>query len=252
MGVGRSFRRRGPGQRENIVEQGSYGQFCPVAMAAEVFCTRWTALVLREILCGSTRFNDIRRGVPRMSPTLLSKRLKELQKAGIIQTRRAKSSSVVEYALTESGEDLRPLVMSLGMWGQRWVESKLSLKNLDPSLLMWDMRRHLDPTPLPEKLCTIHFEYPDLGDARRHWWLVIDKGFVDLCLVDPGHEIDLTITGSLRAMTAVWMGVSTVQKEADAGALDLHGDPKIARSMQKWLGLSPFAKEKSRVDMRAA
>lgn len=234
------------------MEQGSYGQFCPVAMAAEVFCTRWTALVLREVLCGSTRFNDIRRGVPRMSPTLLSKRLKELKKAGIIYTRPSKQSGGVDYVLTSAGEDLRPLVMSLGNWGQRWVESSLSLKNLDPSLLMWDMRRHLDPTPLPEKRCTIQFEYPELEAARRRWWLVIDKGMVDLCLVDPGHEIDLAVTGSLRAMTAIWMGLSTVAKEVEAGALDLAGDPVIARSMQKWLGLSPFAKEKSRAEAEAA
>lgn len=234
------------------MEQGSYGQFCPVAMAAEVFCTRWTALVLREVLCGSTRFNDIRRGVPRMSPTLLSKRLKELKKAGIIYTRPSQQSSGVDYVLTSAGEDLRPLVMSLGNWGQRWVESSLSLKNLDPSLLMWDMRRHLDPTPLPEKRCTIQFEYPELEAARQRWWLVIDKGTVDLCLVDPGHEIDLAVTGSLRAMTAIWMGLSTVAKEVEAGALDLAGDPVIARSMQIWLGLSPFAKEKSRADARAA
>lgn len=234
------------------MEQGSYGQFCPVAMAAEVFCTRWTALVLREVLCGSTRFNDIRRGVPRMSPTLLSKRLKELKKAGIIYTRPSQQSSGVDYVLTSAGEDLRPLVMSLGNWGQRWVESSLSLKNLDPSLLMWDMRRHLDPTPLPEKRCTVQFEYPELEAARQRWWLVIDKGMVDLCLVDPGHEIDLAVTGSLRAMTAIWMGLSTVAKEVEAGALDLAGDPVIARSMQIWLGLSPFAKEKSRADARAA
>ncbi len=234
------------------MEQGSYGQFCPVAMAAEVFCTRWTALVLREVLCGSTRFNDIRRGVPRMSPTLLSKRLKELKKAGIIYTRPTKQSGGVDYVLTEAGEELRPLVMSLGNWGQRWVESKLSLNNLDPSLLMWDMRRHLDPDPLPEARCTIHFEYPELEGPRRHWWLVVDKGLVDLCLVDPGHEIDLSVTGSLRVMTAIWMGLSTVDKEVDSGALDITGDPAIARSMQKWLGLSPFAAEKSRVDARAA
>ncbi len=234
------------------MEQGSYGQFCPVAMAAEVFCTRWTALVLREVLCGSTRFNDIRRGVPRMSPTLLSKRLKELKKAGIIYTRPSQQSSGVDYVLTSAGEDLRPLVMSLGNWGQRWVESSLSLKNLDPSLLMWDMRRHLDPTPLPEKRCTIQFDYPALEIARQRWWLVIDNGMVDLCLVDPGHEIDLAVTVSLRAMTAIWMGLSTVAKEVEAGALDLAGDPVIARSMQIWLGLSPFAKEKSRSDARAA
>jgi DNA-binding HxlR family transcriptional regulator len=234
------------------VEQGSYGQFCPVAMAAEVFCTRWTALVLREVLCGSIRFNDIRRGVPRMSPTLLSKRLKELTKAGILYTRPARQSGGVDYLLTQAGEELRPLVMSLGNWGQRWVESKLSLNKLDPSLLMWDMRRHLDPHPLPPKRCTVRFEYPELDDQRRHWWLVIDNGMVDLCLVDPGHDIDLLVTGSLRAMTAIWMGLSTVDKEVNGGNIDLAGDPAIARSMQKWLGLSPFAKEKSRVDARAA
>jgi len=226
------------------VEQGSYGQFCPVAMAAEVFCTRWTPLVLREVLCGSTRFNDIRRGVPRMSPTLLSKRLKELKKAGIIDTRPSQHGSGVDYVLTMAGEELRPLVMSLGIWGQRWVESKLSLKNLDPSLLMWDMRRQLDPTPLPEKRCTIHFEYPELSEPRRHWWLVIDKGFVDLCLLDPGNDIDLSVTGSLRSMTAIWMGVSTVEREIETGQLDIAGNPSLARSMQKWLGLSPFAKER--------
>ena len=124
-------------------DQGSYGQFCPVAMAAEIICSRWTALVLREMLCGSTRFNDLRRGVPRMSPTLLSKRLKELEGAGVIEVRKTGRAGIPEYNLTRAGEDLRHIIMSLGVWGQRWVESSLSLKNLDPSLLMWDMRRNL-------------------------------------------------------------------------------------------------------------
>ena len=146
---------------------GSYGQFCPVAMAAEIICSRWTALVLRELLCGSTRFNDLRRGVPRMSPTLLSKRLKELERAGVIVAVPTGQPGVVEYQLTEAGEDLRGIVMSLGIWGQRWVESQLSLKNLDPSLLMWDMRRSLDPTPLPPRRCTIKFLYPELPTAKR-------------------------------------------------------------------------------------
>ena len=123
---------------------GSYGQFCPVAMAAEIVCSRWTALVLRELLCGSTRFNDLRRGVPLMSPTLLSKRLKELEEAGVIVAVPTRQPGVFDYKLTKAGEDLRPVVMSLGIWGQRWIESSLSLKNLDPSLLMWDMRRSLD------------------------------------------------------------------------------------------------------------
>jgi len=225
---------------------GSYGQFCPVAMAAEIVCSRWTALVLRELLCGSTRFNDLRRGVPRMSPTLLSKRLRELEKAGVIVVVPAAQPGLFEYRLTEAGEDLRPVVMSLGTWGQHWVESSLSLKNLDPSLLMWDMRRRLDPTPLPARRCTINFLFPDVASARRSWWLVVDGGKVDLCATNPGFEVDLYVRSSLRSMTAVWMGHSTVQREIDARQIELIGDQGVARSMQLWLGLSHFAAEKSR------
>lgn len=223
-----------------------YGQFCPVAMAAEVICARWTPLILRELLCGSTRFNDLRRGVPRMSPTLLSKRLKELEQAGVIETRATGQAGIVEYHLTQAGQELRPIVMSLGIWGQRWVETQLTLKNLDPSLLMWDMRRSLDLTPMPPRRCTIQFHYPELSDIRRNYWLVIDGRVVDLCLSDPGYEVDLFVETSLRTMTAIWMGLTNVQAELDAGRLELSGDKTLARSMQQWLGLSPFAKEKNR------
>jgi hypothetical protein len=137
--------------------------------------------------------------------------------------------------------------MSLGIWGQRWVESSLSLKNLDPSLLMWDMRRSLDPTPLPSRRCTINFLFRDVKSGHRSWWLVIDGKTVDLCSDNPGFEVDLYVHSSLRSMTAVWMGLSTVQKEIDAGQIELIGDKSLAHSMQQWLGLSPFAKEKSRV-----
>jgi DNA-binding HxlR family transcriptional regulator len=227
-------------------DQGSYGQFCPIAMAAEVICSRWTALILREMLCGSTRFNDLRRGVPRMSPTLLSKRLRELADAGVIAARPG-AGGVAEYRLTEAGEDLRGVIMSMGVWGQRWVESSLSLKNLDPSLLMWDMRRHLVPSPLPGRRCTINFVYPEQSAGRKSWWLVVEGGAVDLCAVDPGYDVDLFVRGSLRSMTAIWMGLSTLKAETEAGNIELDGDRTIARSMQQWLGLSPFAKEKSRV-----
>jgi DNA-binding HxlR family transcriptional regulator len=221
-------------------ETASYGQFCPVAMAAEVLCSRWTVLVLREMLCGSTRFNDLRRGVPRMSPSLLSKRLKELEQAGVVRTV-PNAAGVVEYRLTEAGEDLRPLIMGMGFWGQKWVESQLSLRNLDPSLLMWDMRRNLDPKPLPPRRCTIQFLYPELPEARRHWWLVVDGGGVDLCGVDPGFEVDLLVTASLRSMTAIWMGLAKMSQEVAAGRVQVDGDPAVARSMQQWLGLSVFA-----------
>ena len=227
-------------------EVDGYGQFCPVAMAAEVICARWTPLILRELLCGSTRFNDLRRGVPRMSPTLLSKRLKELEQAGVIETKPTGHAGNVEYRLTQAGQELRPIVMSLGIWGQRWVETQLSLKNLDPSLLMWDMRRSLDLTPMPPRRCTVQFHYSELPAARQYFWLVIDNRLVDLCPVDPGYEVDLFVETSLRTMTAIWMGLTSVQIELDAGRLELSGDKTLARSMQQWLGLSPFAKEKNR------
>ena len=227
-------------------ELGSYGQFCPVAMAAEVVCSRWTALIVREMLCGSTRFNDLRRGVPLMSPTLLSKRLKELEHAGVIMAVPTGQAGVFDYKLTEAGEDLRPVVMALGIWGQRWVDSNLTLKNLDPSLLMWDMRRSLDPTPLPPKRCTINVIYPEVPPAKRSWWLVVDEGKVDLCSTNPGFEVDLYVRSSLRSMTSIWMGLSNVQSEIEAGQIELIGDKGLAQSMQQWLGLSPFAKEKKR------
>ena len=228
------------------MDHGSYGQFCPVAMAAEVVCTRWTPLVLRELLCGNSRFNDLRKGIPRMSPTLLSKRLKELEEAGIvIQVKDAKGTGS-QYHLSEAGEDLRPIIMALGNWGQRWIDSNLSLRNLDPTLLMWDMRRSIVPDPLPKRRCTIRFTYAELRD-RRDWWLVVEAdGETDMCQVDPGHEVDVFVSASLRAMTAIWMGVTTVAAEAEKGNIEIAGDRAVASSMQQWLGLSPFAKEKSR------
>jgi DNA-binding HxlR family transcriptional regulator len=232
---------------DDQAKQGSYGQFCPVAMAAEIICSRWTALVLRELLSGTTRFNDLRRGVPLMSPTLLSKRLKELAEAGVIAVTPTGQRGMVEYKLTQAGEDLRGIVMSLGVWGQRWVESSLSLKNLDPSLLMWDMRRSLLLSSFPDRKCTVKFTYPELGTGRKSWWIVIESGVAELCSVDPGHDVDLYVRAVLRNMTAVWMGMSTLKAEIDAGHIVLTGDKVLARTMQTWLGLSPFAVEKSRV-----
>lgn len=225
-------------------EARGYGQFCPVAMAAEIVCSRWTMLVLRELLCGSTRFNDIRRGVPRMSPALLSKRLKELEEAGVVVTRETSHPGVVDYLLTDAGKELRDLIMRLGIWGHRWVESSISLKNLDPSLLMWDIRRNLAASLLPERRCTVHFIYPELNAAKKHWWLVIEGNVVDLCSFDPGFDIDLQIRCSLRTMTSVWMGISTLKQEVESGAMELIGDKTMIRSMESWLGLSSFAKEK--------
>jgi DNA-binding HxlR family transcriptional regulator len=229
--------------------QGSYKQFCPVAMASEVLCTRWTVVLLRELVAGSTRFNDLRRGVPRMSPALLSKRLRDLEQAGVVRRVASKSEpGILEYHLTRSGRELKTVVESIGVWGQHWVESDLSLGNLDPSLLMWDMRRNLDTTPMPDRRCVIQFVYPELTAVRRHWWLVVEPDEdVDLCSVDPGFDIDLYVTVDLRTMTTIWMGLATVRESTKDGKLTFVGDRRLADQMQTWLGLSPFAKEKSRV-----
>ncbi|HXJ00155.1 MAG TPA: helix-turn-helix domain-containing protein [Micropepsaceae bacterium] len=224
--------------------QGSYKQFCPVAMAAEILCTRWTMVLVRELIAGSTRFNDLRRGIPRMSPALLSQRLKELEAAGII--RRSPSPTepgIFEYQLTESGRELEPLVMAFGIWGQRWVETELSLQHLDVSLLMWDMRRSLNPTPMPKRRSVIQFQYPELPAARRSWWLIVDpETGVDLCSVEPGFEVDLYVSTDLRTMTAIWMGLDNVRKAQAERRMILTGDRQLASAMQSWLGLSPFAK----------
>jgi DNA-binding HxlR family transcriptional regulator len=211
--------------------QPGYKQFCPVAMAAELLCTRWTMVLLRELIAGSTRFNDLRRGVPKMSPTLLSLRLRELEAAGVIERRELKSEKgVFEYHMTDSGKDLRPVVEAMGFWGQKWVEARLSLKNLDPSLLMWDMRRNLNPSPLPDRRTVIQFLYHGLPASKRSWWLVVEPhGDIDLCWSNPGFDVDLYVATDLRTMTAIWMGLTTVEKEGEKVALT--GDRDIASKM---------------------
>ena len=234
--------------------EGSYKQFCPVAMASEILCTRWTLVLLRELVAGSTRFNDLRRGVPRMSPALLSKRLKDLEEAGIVARKAVQDDpGVFEYRLTRAGHELKAVVEIVGNWGQRWIESSLSLKNLDPSLLMWDMRRNIDPTPIPKRRCVVQFQYPELPVAQRSWWLVVEPSKeVDLCSVDPGFEVDLYVTSDLKTMTSVWMGWTPVGEAISSGNVVLTGNRQLTADIQTWLKLSPFAPEKSLLAAHAA
>ncbi|MEQ8901714.1 MAG: helix-turn-helix domain-containing protein [Roseovarius sp.] len=227
----------------------SYKQFCPVAMAAEVLCTRWTVVLLRELVAGSTRFNELRRGVPRMSPTLLSKRLGELETAGVVTRERLSDVPEVNaYRLTQAGRDLQPVIEAIGMWGQKWVETEPSLENLDPELLMWDMRRNLDTDPVPDRRVVIEFVYPELPPAQRKWWLIVEPDrTVDLCHIDPGFDVDLFATVDLRTMTEIWMGLRSVADALDREALLLVGSSGLIRSMQTWLGLSPFARQEKLV-----
>jgi DNA-binding HxlR family transcriptional regulator len=218
-----------------------YGQFCPVAKAAEVLAERWTPLVLRELTCGSTRFNDLRRGVPLMSSSLLSQRLKFLEQEGVIERRRAGSGRGSEYRLTDAGRELEPLIRTMGEWGARWVRSRLGPEDLDVALLMWDMKRSVRPEHLPRRRIVVAFEFAGAPRGQSNWWLVNEQTEVDLCLNDPGYEVDLYIATDVRTMTAVWMGDASLQSAIASGALEAHGPTDLRRRLGDWLGLSAFA-----------
>lgn len=226
------------------MSEGSYNQFCPVAMAAEILGARWTLVLLRELVTGSTRFNELRRGVPRMSPALLSKRLKDLETAGIVSRSRVPGEpDLLEYNLTEAGRDLKAVVEAVGVWGQRWIETEASLKNLDPNLLMWDMRRNINPKPMPRRRNVIQVIFGDLKEAQRNWWLIVEPSReVDLCWVDPGFDVDLYLATNLRTMTEIWMGYTTIARARDAGKLTVTGNRKLEADLGAWLSLSRFAK----------
>lgn len=224
--------------------EGSYNQFCPVAMAAEILCSRWTLILLREFIVGSTRFNELRRGVPRMSPALLSKRLKDLETAGILSRAHVPGEpDMFDYHLTEAGRDLKPIIEAVGVWGQRWIETEASLKNLDLNLLMWDMRRNINPTPLPRRRSVIQVIFSDLREAQRNWWLIVKPDReTDLCSVDPGFDVDLYLATDLRTMTEIWMGYATIAQAKDGGKLIITGNRQLESDLGTWLRLSSFAK----------
>ena len=218
-----------------------YGQFCTVARGAEVFGERWTPLVVRELLCGSTRFNDIRRGVPRMSATLLAQRLRKLEEIGRGQARRG-GGRPLEYHLTGAGEELRPIVLALGHWGARWIGSRLKRDQLDAGFLMWDIRRfaQLDEFPRDRRV-VIHFRFTDAPAGERRWWLVVEDGAADLCRDDPGHELDVVVESTVRALTEVWTGDRTPDQVVRTGEVRLDGAPTDVRRVWTWLGTSGFA-----------
>ena len=219
-------------------KEAEYGQFCPVAKAAEIVTARWTPLILRELICGSSRFNEIHRGVPLMSRALLSKRLKELRTAGVIERDGPAGSQTPAYRLTPSGQALQPIIVALGLWGQQWVESALDGPDWDAGVLMWDMKRRIDTSVLPAGRTVMQFDYHDAPDELSRWWLVIDDDAVDLCQSDPGHEVDLFVATSVPVMASVWIG-----KRSLAGALDneeivVVGDAGLCRTIRRWLKLS--------------
>jgi DNA-binding HxlR family transcriptional regulator len=226
-----------------------YGQYCPLAKGAEVFAERWTPLILRELLRGSTSFNEIHRGVPRMSRTLLGGRLRKLEACGVLEPRDGKHGH--EYHLTSAGRELGPVVVQLGTWAQRWFRSKFVTNELDAGVLMWDMRCTLDPNGLPDTRTCAQFVFIDVPQSTRNWWLINDEGELDLCPVDPGVEVRLVVRTTLDAMTRVWMGDVPLSSAIQSGRLKILGPPKLRHQFERWLCLSPYAcvPEARRADM---
>ena len=226
-----------------------YGQFCTVARGAEVLGELWTPLVIRELLCGSRRFNDLRRGVPRMSATLLTQRLRKLEDMGVVERRRVKGG--FEYHLTAAGEELRPIVVGLGHWGARWIGSRLKREQLDAGFLMWDIRRfaRVELFP-PGRRVVIQFRFTDAPRGERQWWLVVENATTDLCRDDPGHEETVVVESTVRALTAVWTGDSEPASEISAGNLSVLGAGPQGRMLWRWLGTSLFAP--TRIEARKA
>jgi DNA-binding HxlR family transcriptional regulator len=216
-----------------------YGQFCPVAKAAEVFAERWTPLVLRELLCGSVHFSDLHRGVPLMSRSLLSQRLKQLEETGVVKRKQGRQGP--EYHLTQAGLEFAPIIQNLGEWGHRWFRTRFGRDELDVSLLLWDMRRSVKPSEFPPGRFAVQFIFSDQPASKRHWWLVGDGDEVDLCLIDPGFDVGLYVETDLRTMTRVWMGDLTLKAAVNAGSITLDGSRDLRLHLERWLGLSGFA-----------
>ncbi|MHA6669524.1 winged helix-turn-helix transcriptional regulator [Homoserinimonas sp. A447] len=216
----------------------TYGQFCPVAKAMDLLDERWTLLVVRELVAGSTHFNDLRRGLPKMSPALLSKRLRTLERGGVI--RRRERSGRISYELTESGHELKVAIEALGVWGMRWI-SELGEEELDPHLLMWDMRRRVPIDAWPRTRTILHFAFDDMPAREARWWIVVADGHADVCDFDPGFDVTATISTSLRTMTRIWRGDISWAEAFKTGSVVITGSAGVAQAVPAWLGHSAWA-----------
>lgn len=216
----------------------AYGQFCPVSKAMEVLDERWTMLVVRELLMGSSHFNDLRRGLPRMSPALLAKRLRSLERAGIVS--REVRGQRVTYTLTSCGWELAPIVNALGLWGIRWIGG-LGDEDLDPHLLLWDIRRTLRVEHWPRTRTVVLVRFHDVEARSARWWLVVAAGEADLCDYDPGHELTATIDTSLRTLTRLWRGDESWTEAVRAGRVTIEAPTAVRSLLPGWIGCSLLA-----------
>lgn len=219
----------------------SYGQFCPIAKAAEVFCERWTALILRDLATGATRFSQLRRGVPLVSPTLLSKRLKQLEAEGVIERRRSESERSWTYHLTPAGEDFVPLIMALGTWGQRWTRRALAPHEINLDLLLWALENSVEPAVFGKRRAVVEIQFPDQPKHKRRWWYLNEEDRCELCIKEPGFDVDLYITVSLPDMIYIWRGDLDLRAAMNDGRLEAHGSARAMKALPRWLGVGTLA-----------
>jgi DNA-binding HxlR family transcriptional regulator len=220
-----------------------YGQFCPIAKSAEIIGDPWSILIVREMLLGSSRFNVLQRGLPRISPTVLNTRLNELEERGVIVKRRLNGQRGHEYRLTPAGRELSAVVEALAVWGMRWARDEMGPDDLDVSFLMFDIQRRIDKTALPEGETVLCFQFTDVkGKNFRQWWLVCQGNEIDLCYEDPGKDVDCYVAGSSRDIIGVWMGDIPLSKALGSGSVQVTGERHLSRAFPKWFTLSATAK----------
>lgn len=215
-----------------------YGQFCPMSKAMELLDERWTLLVVRELLLGSRHFNELRRGVPKMSPALLSKRLKSLTRAGVVE--RTEIDGRTNYSLTQCGQELSEVVDALGKWGVRWI-GELGEEDLDPHLLMWDMRRTIPVETWPPARTTVAFHLDGVAPKASRWWLVVAEGTAEMCDFDPGYDVAGTVATNLRTLTRIWRGDVGWAHALLDGSVSVSGPSDVRRAIPSWLGQSTAA-----------
>lgn len=223
----------------------SYGQFCPVAKAAELFCERWNALIIRDLAAGPRRFSDLQRGVPLMSPSLLSSRLKWLIEEDVI-ARHNTSEKHPGYVLTEAGREFVPLVEALGIWGQRWTRRELKEHEIDLGLLVWSLESSTNPNAFGTRRCLVRLELTDQTESKRYWWFLNHKGRCELCVEDPGGDVNLYSACSLPDAIYIVRGDMSPSTAIDTQRLELIGDAWARRAFTKWLNLSPLTQVASR------
>jgi len=209
-----------------------YGQYCPISRALELVGERWSLLIMRDLVLGTTRFNDLARGLPRLSRTLLSKRLRQFERSGLV----VRDGS--EYQLTDAGCELEPIVLALGRWGARWAFGEPREEELDPEVLVWWMHDRLDTSALPGRRQVFHLRFTD---ESRQFWIVVEEGVGSVCVTDPGYDVDLTVRSDLRALYEVWLGRTSLHDAQRAGRLELDGPRELVRRAPEVLQLSVIA-----------